>query len=151
MKITKTLGYIAIASFLAFAPMKTYAKEDTITLKIEFPTQTKELTHYVVNLATDIDDDGKPDKQGYETLLDKLGIKHDKNQSIEEYQKQMKEYVDSLQTESQFEEVYRHSSSMFTEKDYDMYLDKAFEIIGEVLEETLKDLLEIEEELNKSN
>lgn len=151
MKIVKTLGYLAIASFFAFAPIKSYAKDDTITLRIEFPEQTKELTHYVVSLATDLDDDGKPDKQGYETLLDKLGIKHEKNQSIESYQKQTKEYIDSLQKKTQFEEVYTHACSMFTEKDYDMYLDKAFEAIGEVLEETLKGLLKINEDLEKSN
>lgn len=149
MKIPKTLGYLAIASFLAFAPIKTYA-DNTVTIQIEFPKETKELTNYVVDLAIDLNDDGKPDREGYETLMDKLGLKHDKSQSLEVYQNQVKEHIDSLETKSQFEEVYTHACSMFTEKDYEMYLDKAFEIMGKALEETLKGLLKIEEELNKS-
>lgn len=149
MKILKTLGYLAVASFLAFAPIKTYAG-NTATIKIEFPEQTKELTNYVVDLATDINDDGKPDREGYETIMDKLGIKHDKGQSLEMYQKQIKEHIDSLKTESQFKEVYTHACSMFTEKDHEMYIDKAFEVIEKILEETLEGLIKIEEELNKS-
>lgn len=150
MKIQKTLGCLTIVSLLTFVPMKSYTQDKGISVKIEFPEKRAEIVDYIVNLATDIDDDGITDKKGYETLLDKLELKYDKNQKFEDYQKLMTDYTSNLKTTDQLDDFCEKATSMFTEKDIDMYFDKMFEIIEEVLKETLEKLPEIMDKLNEA-
>jgi len=153
MKIAKTLGYLAIASFLAFAPIKTYAQSDSFSVKIEFPEVSRELAYYMVELATDINDDGIQDREGYETLLTKLGMEYKPDQNLEEYQKQIENYIQGLKTDKQFEGFGNKTSQMLTEKDYGLFferfMDKSFEIMEELLDGLVEKLPEIEKELNK--
>ena len=140
MKIAKTLGYLAIASFLTFAPIKTYAQSDSFSVKVGFPEIGRELANYMVELATDIDDDGVQDRKGYETLLTKLGIEYKRDQNLEEYQKQIENYIQDLKTDKQFEEFGNKTSSMFTEEDYSLLLEKFIDKSFEIMEELLKEL-----------
>lgn len=147
MNIKKTLTYILATSILALTPVKTNA-QNTYSLKIESSDELKkEIANDIINLATDIDDDGKPDKEGYEILFKKLEKEYNKDQSTEEFQKQMQDYVSGIKNDNQLSILYENACSMFTEKDISVYLDKMFEVyLPKMLEEAAP---KIEEQLDR--
>ncbi|MBM3200183.1 thioredoxin family protein [Candidatus Woesearchaeota archaeon] len=60
--------------------------------------------HIAVAVATDIDNDGKEDMQGYEQLFEKMGMKFEKGKPIEHYKQIMKERI--INTPWKEEQVY---------------------------------------------